>query len=115
MTKANSITEITIYYPERPGFIILSHEILRGLVELFAVHGNIESQPHDIFLITAEVGTIYKTQCRKPTEIDIGKIFSEFCNLKPPLKSIDSIDLRIENLLRPKTDDEWSDCFCSGE
>lgn len=115
MVKVTDKYKITIQYPERQGFIILSHGILRSMINYFGVLGNIESQTKDAFIVTADKKIIYAANCTNPSEIDIEAIFAALSEIKPPVKDISALDLSTESLTEFPAKEEYDTCYCSGE
>lgn len=115
MVKVTDKYKISIQYPERQGFIILSHGILRSMINYFGVLGSIESQSKDEFIVSADQEIIYAADCTNPSEIDITAIFNALSKIKPPVKDISTLDLSTESLTEFPVEEEYDTCYCSGE
>jgi hypothetical protein len=112
-SNQNTIRRVQITYPQKPGFIILCHELLTEIRSRFCLSGSSRLSPTNNCTVTLDEITVYSSYPENPNEIERLEIIYSISRLTPPVA---------ETMLaesKKDTDDpdpeSWDDCLCSGE
>lgn len=106
---------LIIAYPNRPGFILLSHELKLIISEAFNHEAVVELTNNDSFVILCEGREIYAVHQPKGREdIEIKSIVNILKKYVPMVRSIDLGIIEKTNKTSA-IEKEWRYSVCSGE
>ncbi|WP_136810657.1 hypothetical protein [Desulfosediminicola flagellatus] len=111
----NAIPELKLGYPRKPGFIMLSYEILDYLKRRFVFTGSLSEDLSGCFTVTLDGLMIYSNQCEEVPEIDREKIASVLCIYRLPVPLTEILETENSTAVEETDSDQWDECFCSGE
>lgn len=114
MCKKQTTTEITIFYPQRPGFIMEAHNLRQKFVSRFGLTVSLEEGGDDCFTVVLNGTNIYSQSMEGNVHIDHQKIFNVIGKFRKPLPLKPEISSESNN--DPDPDHlRWLNSACSGE
>lgn len=106
---------ITIYYPNRPGFILYSNELRLLFQRLFDLHSTITVHDRETFEVTCNETVLHCSEPTDPVEIDKLQIITNLNKIVPFVREPSPDDLKGGKLKEQEIELEWRFSICSGE
>lgn len=113
MYEKQTTAEITIIYPQRPGFIMKAHNLKQELVYQYGFSVLLEEGRDELFTVVLNETVIYSKPMEKNVHIDHQQIINAAANYKKPPLSKPTVQLEADDADPDHL--RWMNSVCSGE
>lgn len=114
MCKKQTTAEITIFYPQRPGFIMEAHQLRQKFVSRFGLSVLLEEGEDECFTVVLNGTNIYSQPVAGTAHVDHQKIFNALGKYRRPLPFKPEVSSEPDDAPGPDHL-RWMNSVCSGE